>query len=48
MKTEEGKANPVGLKIPTSDGWKTCGDIRKGDFLFDKDGKLAKVIGVYH
>lgn len=48
MKTGEGKANPVDLKIPTPDGWKTCGDIRKGDLLFDKYGEPTEVLGVYY
>lgn len=47
MKTGEGKANPLDLKIPTPNGWKTCGDIQEGDLLFDREGKPTKVIGVY-
>lgn len=47
MKTGEGKANPVDLKIPTPDGWKTCGDIAVGDLLFDKYGEPTEVLGVY-
>lgn len=47
MKTGEGKANPVTFPIPTPDGWKTCGDIKVGDMLFDKYGKPTKVLGVY-
>lgn len=47
MKTGEGKANPLDLKIPTPNGWKVCGDIEEGDFLFDREGKPTKVLGVY-
>lgn len=47
MKTGEGKANPVYTPIPTPDGWKTVGDIREGDFLFDRHGRPTKVTGVY-
>lgn len=47
MKTGEGKANPLDLKIPTPDGWKTCGDIKVGDKLFDRFGQATEVIGVY-
>ena len=47
MKTGEGKANPLITPIPTPDGWKTCGDIKEGDMLFDRTGQPTKVIGVY-
>ena len=33
--------------IPTSDGWKTVGDIQVGDYIFGKDGKLTKVLKLY-
>ena len=47
MKTGEGKAVPVDTKIPTPDGWKTAGDIKLGDLLFDKNGNPTRVVGVY-
>ena len=47
MKTGEGKANPIDTPIPTPDGWKTVGDIKVGDYLFDRHGKPTKVLGVY-
>ena len=47
MKTGEGKANPLYTPIPTPDGWKTAGDIKIGDMLFDRHGKPTKVTGVY-
>lgn len=48
MKTGEGKSNPVSTKIPTPDGWKTCGDIRVGDYLFDRTGAPTRVDGVFY
>lgn len=47
MKTGEGKANPVYTPIPTPDGWKRVGDIREGDYLFDRTGNPTKVTGVF-
>lgn len=47
MKTGEGKANPLYTPIPTPGGWKTAGDIKVGDMLFDRTGKPTKVTGVY-
>ena len=47
QKTGEGKANPLYTPIPTPDGWKTAGDIKVGDMLFDRHGKPTKVTGVY-
>lgn len=42
-----GKALPNYTKIPTSKGWKTVGEIKVGDYLFDKNGKPTKVLAVY-
>ncbi len=47
LATGEGKANPVDTPIPTPDGWKVVGDIKVGDYLFDRHGKPTKVTGVY-
>ena len=47
QKTGEGKANPLYTPLPTPDGWKTAGDIKVGDMLFDRHGKPTKVTGVY-
>ena len=47
LRTGEGKANPVDTPIPTPDGWKTVGDIKVGDYLFDRYGKPTLVTGVY-
>ena len=42
-----GKALPNTSKIPTPTGWKTIGEIKVGDYLFDAQGKPTKVLGVY-
>ena len=42
-----GKALPNTSKIPTPNGWKTIGEIKVGDYLFDAQGKPTKVLGVY-
>jgi len=40
----EGKALTLGTSIPTIDGWKTMGDLRKGDRVFDEAGKVRHVV----
>lgn len=47
MSTGEGKANPVDTPVPTPDGWKTVGDIKVGDYLFDRLGKPTQVTARY-
>lgn len=47
MKTGEGKSVSLCTPMPTPDGWKTAGDIKVGDMLFDRHGKPTKVTGVY-
>lgn len=47
MKTGEGKSNPIDTPLPTPNGWKTVGDIKLGDYLFDRLGNPTEVIGVY-
>lgn len=47
MNTGEGKANPINTPIPTPEGWKTVGDIKVGDMLFDRCGYPTKVTGVF-
>ena len=42
-----GKAQPNSTKIPTPDGWKLLGDIKVGDYVFNRLGKPVKVLGVY-
>ena len=42
-----GKAIPVDTILPTPDGPKEAGNIKIGDYLFDRNGKPTKIIGVY-
>jgi hypothetical protein len=42
-----GKAQPLSAKLLTPSGWKTMGDISKGDYVFGSDGKPYRVEGVY-
>lgn len=42
-----GKAQPVDTIIPTPSGDKRLGDIKVGDYVFDRQGKPTKVLGVY-
>lgn len=42
-----GKAIPNSERIPTPDGWKTIGDIRAGDYVFDAFGKPTKVLQIF-
>lgn len=39
-----GKALPLDTEIATPDGFKTMGDLRDGDYVFDRDGKPSKII----
>lgn len=42
-----GKALPNYTRIPTPSGWRTVGEIKVGDYLFDRFGKPTKVISVF-
>ena len=42
-----GKAMPKYTLIPTPDGEKLLGEIKVGDFVFDRKGHPTKVLGVY-
>lgn len=42
-----GKALPNSVKIPTPNGWKRVDEIQVGDYLFDREGKPTKVLGVF-
>lgn len=42
-----GKALPNTTIIPTTKGWRTVGQIRCGDYLFDAFGRPTKVLKVY-
>ena len=42
-----GKAQPIFTKIPTPNGLKKLGDLKIGDYVFNKYGKPVKILGVY-
>ena len=42
-----GKAQPSDTVIPTPEGYKQLGDIKVGDYVYDRLGKPTKVLGVY-
>lgn len=42
-----GKAQPVDTKIPTPDGFKKLGELKIGDFVFDRKGEPTKILGVF-
>lgn len=42
-----GKAQPVNTVIPTPSGNVRMGDIKVGDYVFDRQGKPTKVLGVF-
>ena len=42
-----GKAQPIDTIIPTPNGYKKLGDIKVGDYVYDRFGKPTKVLGVY-
>lgn len=42
-----GKAQPVNTIIPTPNGNKKLGELKIGDYVFDRLGKPTKVLGIY-
>lgn len=42
-----GKAQPVFTQIPTPNGNKRLGDLKVGDYVFNKYGKPVQILGVY-
>lgn len=42
-----GRMSPVDTPIITPGGWKTMGELRVGDKVYGRDGKVTNVIGVY-
>lgn len=46
-KTGSGKAFVNSTRIPTPNGWKTIGELKENDFVFDRLGQETKVLGVY-
>lgn len=47
LPTNGGKAQPLHSKVLTENGFKNMGDIKIGDKVFDKDGKLCNVTGIF-
>lgn len=45
--TSVGKAIVNSEKIPTPIGWRTIGDIKQGDYVFDAFGKPTKVLKIF-
>lgn len=46
-KSGGGKAQPVDTIIPTPIGYRRLGDIKVGDYVYDRLGKPTKVLGVF-
>lgn len=46
--TGTGKGSKINDLLPTPNGYKKAGDIKVGDYLWGKNGKPTKVLGVYH
>ena len=42
-----GKAQPINTIIPTPQGDKRLGDLRVGDYVYDRFGKPTKILGVF-
>ena len=42
-----GKALPNYTRIPTPNGWTTVGEVKVGDYLFDRHGNPTKVLAIY-
>lgn len=44
---KNGKALSLDTPIPTPTGWRTMGDLQKGDYVFGRDGKPTKVVETF-
>ena len=42
-----GKAQPNSTPVPTPFGWTTMGELRKGDYVFDRFGKPTLVLETF-
>ena len=42
-----GKAQPNNTMIPTPNGYKQIGEIKVGDYVFNRYGQPTKVLGVF-
>ena len=49
LKPGVGKEQPYSTKIPTptKQGYTLMGDLKLGDYVFDRTGKLTKIIGIF-
>ena len=43
-----GKGNWTGCMIPTPEGIRKFGDLKEGDYVFNRTGKPVKILRVYH
>ena len=46
-KTGVGKALPYSAKIPTPSGYSLMGDLKVGDYVFDRLGRPTKILKIY-
>ena len=42
-----GKAQPIDTLIPTPQGWRKLGELKVGDYVYDRTGKPTKVLKVF-
>lgn len=42
-----GKAQPIDTLIPTPTGWRKLGELKIGDYVYDRTGQPTKVLGVF-
>ena len=42
-----GKAQPVNTLIPTPQGWRKLGELKVGDYVYDRTGRPTKVLKVF-
>jgi deoxycytidine triphosphate deaminase len=40
----EGKALALDTEVPTPEGWRTMGELRPGEFVFDEEGQPTRVV----
>ena len=45
--TAQDQAHPLGVLVPTLDGWTTIGELKAGDQIFDENGAPTTVEGVF-
>ena len=42
----EGKALALDTEVPTTEGWRTIGEVRPGEFVFDEQGRPTRILAV--